>query len=75
MATRSAKSTIAEAADDIHADDIRAGINGAKEEAAEDIDAIGDRFDGGVDGSVGLIFIGRVAHASQNGAARGVRGS
>ena len=40
MATRSARSTAAEAADDIHA-----GINGAQEEAAEDIDAIGDRLE------------------------------
>jgi ElaB/YqjD/DUF883 family membrane-anchored ribosome-binding protein len=39
MATRSAKSTVSETLEDIHG-----GINGAREEAAEDIDAIGDRL-------------------------------
>ena len=38
MATRSAKSTVSDAADDIHSDDVRASINGAQEEVAEDID-------------------------------------
>ncbi|HET7779839.1 MAG TPA: hypothetical protein VFL07_14920 [Rudaea sp.] len=45
MATRSAKSTVGNAGDEIHADEIRANINGAQEEAAEDIDAIGDRLE------------------------------
>jgi len=45
MATRSAKSTVSDAADDIHAEDIRTSINGAQEETAEDIDAIGDRLE------------------------------
>ena len=45
MATRSAKATVSDATDDMQADDIRAGINGAQEETAEDLDAIGDRLE------------------------------
>jgi ElaB/YqjD/DUF883 family membrane-anchored ribosome-binding protein len=45
MATRSAKSTVSDTAGETHADDIRANINGAQEETAEDIDAIGDRLE------------------------------